>query len=366
MAQSTLELGCEESSWGTEFAADSYRNSDRYGACDLLSVPDGFEESNNVAPGGFDPLGDWDVSETERQDGGTAKAADYERACRIATHEIEYIHSRTFEVPNAAEKILGPYPDVSPEGSRAGLPKAPRGTPPYLAGLYAIPLLTHAQEQYLFRKMNFLKFRANQLRRRIDPDRPDSKLLNQIERLLADALALRNQIVQSNLRLVVSIAKKFVDSASSFDDVVSDGNVPLIRAAEIFDFDRGTRFSTYATWAIRNSLCRTSSRNRRQRARYLTGRDAAFESVSDQRTSHHGDESYHHGLRVALERIASKLDPRDRKIVMARFGLKGDGRPQKFREIAASLNISAERVRQLLARSLNHMKQSEEAQALEF
>jgi RNA polymerase sigma factor (sigma-70 family) len=298
------------------------------------------------------------------ESGGECSESD--RALKIVTHEIEYVYSRTFEAADAEETILGPYPDVTFEEDGSicpnDLPKAPAGTPPYLASLYAIPLLTHAQEQYLFRKMNFLKHRADQLRRRIDPDAPDTALMNQIEKLLQRALDVRNQIVRSNLRLVVSIAKNFVDSASAFDDAVSDGNVPLLRAVEIFDFDRGTRFSTYATWAVRNSLLRSTSRNRRQRSRYLTGRETAFESVADQRTSRYGREKYHRTLRAALDRAAHKLDPRDRKIVMARFGLGDEQRPRKFREIAESLNISAERVRQLLARSLNHMRQASESE----
>ena len=67
-------------------------------------------------------------------------------------------------------------------------PQPPRDTPPYLAALYAIPLLTKDQEQHLFRKMNYLKYRADRLRQRIDPERPDVELSDRIEELPVEAL----------------------------------------------------------------------------------------------------------------------------------------------------------------------------------
>ena len=177
---------------------------------------------------------------------------------------------------------------------------------------------------------------------------------------------MRNEIVQANLRLVVSIAKKLVDEANSFDDLVSDGNVPLVRAVEIFDCERGTRFSTYATWAVRNSLYRSTLRNRRFSKRYTSGNEIIFESAYDRRHSSRSWESYHTELRNSLALMISQLDPRDQTVVNARFGLNGSERPLKFREIAVQLNISTERVRQLMARSLNRLQDLVEGSSLEL
>jgi len=290
------------------------------------------------------------------------------RAGKILETKIEIMLSSEFEAPDAAEFILSPLPESGNgvDGTPKRLPKPPADTPPYLAALYATPLLSREQEYHLFRKMNYLKYRADSLRNDLDSDWPDLFLIDQIEALLCEALAVRNQIVQANLRLVVSIAKKLVDAANSFDDLVSDGNVPLIRAAEIFDFERGTRFSTYATWAVRNSLYRTTLRNRRLRRRYTTSNELTFESAYDQRHSYRSWENYHIELRNSLASMISQLDSRDQTIVNARFGLNGSERPLKFREIAERLNISTERVRQLMARSLNRLQSMAEQSSLEL
>ena len=88
--------------------------------------------------------------------------------------------------------------------------KAPKGLPPYLASLYEVPLLAREQEAHLFRKMNYLKFLANRLRDSIDPAQARTSDLDEVERLQDEALAVKNQIIRANLRLVVSIAKRHV------------------------------------------------------------------------------------------------------------------------------------------------------------
>ena len=104
--------------------------------------------------------------------------------------------------------------------------------------------------------MNYLKSRANRLKERLDPDRPSPGDLDEIDRLLSEALAVKNRIVEMNLRLVVSIAKTRVGSGYGLSECVSDGNLALIQAVDRFDFARGNKFSTYATRAIRNQLGR--------------------------------------------------------------------------------------------------------------
>ncbi len=288
----------------------------------------------------------------------------------VLTQPIEFITSPDFKQPDADELILGSYADAACEthgnGKSSDLPKAPPGTPPYLASLYETPLLSPDQEYSLFRKMNYLKFCAERLRERIDLGNPQRNLIDRIGRLLSDALDVRNHIVRSNLRLVVSIAKTVVDQITSFEDAVSHGNVPLIRAVEIFDFERGTKFSTYATWAIRNSLYRATSRNRRERQRFVSCSEGFFESVHERRSSQRARETYIYGLRAAIDSMLVGLDRRDRKIVFDRFGLGGNDNPQRFREIAEGLNISTERVRQLLLRSIRRMGESVEAEAIEL
>ncbi len=279
---------------------------------------------------------------------------------KISDIHIEFVACEMFSVPAAQEKILAPAPlaeDTAHERFlNESVKKPPSGIPPYLASLYDTPLLTPEQEFHLFRKMNFHNYRAAELRDSVDAATANYRQLDTIEGLLQQAHAIRNQIVQANLRLVVSIARRFVDAANSFEDLVSEGNVPLIRAVEIFDYTRGYRFSTYATWAIRNSFVRLTPRSRRRSARYLTGTQELFDEFSDAGISPTEYEREHRQMTTLVSSMLASLDNRERSIVMSRFGLDGSGSKKKFREISSQLEISTERVRQIVARALAKLR----------
>ncbi|MCH5374196.1 MAG: sigma-70 family RNA polymerase sigma factor, partial [Planctomycetes bacterium] len=148
---------------------------------------------------------------------------------------------------------------------------------------YEVPLLSREQEYHLFRKFNYLKFRAFQLRKRLHPARANSTLMGQIEHLYAEAVRTKNQIVQANLRLVVSIAKRHVSVSDDFFGLVSDGNMSLIRAVEKFDYSRGNKFSTYASWAIMRNYARTIPDEFKYRERFRTSQEPTFAGQPDER-----------------------------------------------------------------------------------
>lgn len=232
--------------------------------------------------------------------------------------------------------------------------QAPADTPPYLAALYDFPLLTKDEEYQIFRKMHFLRFQAAQLQKKLSLSSLNAQRVAQIRDLLRQADDVRNRIVQCNLRLVVSIAKTLVNSANSLDDLISEGNFPLIRAAELFDYTRGLRFSTYATWAVRNGLYRTSSRNHRNQQRFRVDASERL-SQAPQPTS----EAEHRDETIDAERLhqlVSQLDRRSQTILRDRFALGGEARPARFHELGKKLKLSSERVRQLLDRALSQLR----------
>lgn len=267
---------------------------------------------------------------------------------------VEYLWSPEFEQPELVDEILD---DCTVASQSTGVP-APPNTPPYLAALYGIPLLQPDEEFRIFRQMNFWKHRAEVLRRQMLSAGVTPARRRRFQDHLAAAAKLRNRIVEANLRLVVSIAKTLVDDANPLEDLISDGNVPLLRAVEIFDFTRGLRFSTYATWAIRNCLFRSTPRNRRVVQRFQTGIETAFLALSAADSGlpeSVGDEPR---ASEQIARLLDELPERDRQVVQARFGLGGRAGGAKFREIAAELNLSTERVRQLLGRALDRLRES--------
>jgi RNA polymerase sigma factor (sigma-70 family) len=203
------------------------------------------------------------------------------RAQRLLDQPIDYIHNLEFEAPGADETILH---SPVPETPRTSTPKPPPGLPPYLAQLYKIPLLTREQEVHYFRKFNYLKFSAAKLREKLDVSRAKSALMDQIETCLDAANEIKNLLIRSNLRLVVSIAKKHVKPTVSFFEMVSDGNLSLIRAIEKFDYGRGFKFSTYASWAIMKNYARSIPAENTWHERYRTGSEELFLASTDRRS----------------------------------------------------------------------------------
>ena len=107
--------------------------------------------------------------------------------------------------------------------------------------------------------------------------------MDEIEELYEEIVATKNQIARANLRLVVSIAKRHVTPDQNFFELVSDGNVSLLRAIEKFDFARGNKFSTYASWAIMKNFARTIPGEYRQRDRFRTSYDELFAATQENR-----------------------------------------------------------------------------------
>jgi RNA polymerase primary sigma factor len=275
------------------------------------------------------------------------------RAVRLLEVRLDYMPHPSFEDPAAAATILGPMPAGDDKPARR--PKTPKGLPPYLASLYEVPLLSREQEAHLFRRMNYLKYQANSLRDAVDPSRARTADLDRIEALQEEALAVKNQIIRSNLRLVVSIAKRHVGPSNNFFELVSDGNMSLIRAVEKFDYARGNNFSTYASWAIMKNFARTIPEENHRRDRFVTGHEAMFEAAADNRADEHEYESALKRMQEAVKGMLGRLDDRERRIIVSRYGLNG-ACEQTLEQLGRELGITKERVRQIESRAQEKLR----------
>ena len=236
--------------------------------------------------------------------------------------------------------------------------RLPTGLPPYLASLYEVPLLNREQEAYLFRKFNYLKYAAGKLREGLDPAHAKSSVMDEIEQFYDQAVAVKNQIVRANLRLVVSIAKRHVGPTDNFFELVSDGNMSLIRAAEKFDYGRGNKFSTYASWAIMKNFARTIPDEHRRRDRFRTSQLETFATTEDQRSDQYEQESAQSQRQSQVEKILGRLDDRERKIIISRFGLDHSHEPLTLKEVGVENGVTKERIRQIEARALNKLREA--------
>ena len=284
------------------------------------------------------------------------------RASRLLEHPISYIDSPEFARPDADEVILVPAPTGDTAPSRI---KPPPGLPPYLASLYATPLLTREQEAYHFRKMNYLKFRAARLRESLNTDRPRTTVLDEIEQLLDRADEAKNFLIRSNLRLVVSIAKRHIKPGANFFEMVSDGNMSLIRAIEKFDYSRGNKFSTYATWAIMKNFARSIPAEHTLLDRYRTGSDEVFQRSTDDRSDEFQQELVHQKQHQALMGILGRLDEREQDIIRCRYGLEEGTEPLTLEQVGSRFGVTKERIRQLEARALRKLRKIAEEERLD-
>ncbi len=288
------------------------------------------------------------------------------RAARIMELPLDYIPNEQFErirTERQEREILGP-PPTSPQPARKT--RVPSGLPPYLASLYEVPLLTREQEVHLFRKMNYLKYKAAKLREQLDPARPKASLMDRIEALYDQAVATKNQIVSANLRLVVSIAKRHVGPNTNFFELVSDGNMSLIRAVEKFDFARGNKFSTYASWAIMKNFARTIPEQQRYRERFRSSQQEMFGTAEDTRSDPYEQETLQLQREAQVEKILSRLDQREQEIIVSRFGLSRDREPLTLKQVGAQMGVTKERVRQIEARALSKLRRAVQEERMEL
>jgi RNA polymerase sigma factor (sigma-70 family) len=293
----------------------------------------------------------------------TDRRALVERARRITELSIEYVPNGSFEDPESEAEILA---DAPPDTGLNRLMKAPPGLPPYLASLYQFPLLSREQEAYYFRKLNYVKYRAAQSRERLNVSRPSVRLLDQIEADLKQAGEIKNLLIRRNLRLVVSIARKFIRDNTNFFEMVSDGNLSLMRAIEKFDYSRGFKFSTYATWAIQRNFARSIPAEHTHQTRFRTSGDEFFQQHRASGSSQYEQERTNVRQREALSTILDRLDPRERDIITTRYGLQSGTEPQTLEQVGSQFGVTKERIRQLEARALRKLREFAEEEKLDI
>jgi RNA polymerase primary sigma factor len=271
-------------------------------------------------------------------------------APRLRGWSIKFVAHPSFDDSAMEAEILGPMPESPSNGKTRGASEAGQR---WLDDRPGERCLTREQEAHLFRKLNYLKYQAARFWAKIQTEEEFDVNLELIAQLLDEATAVQNRIVRAYLRLLMSIVKTWVQPGDDFFDQLSAGSVAMMRAIECFDFARGRRFSTYATWALTNEFARLIPRERKHRRRFMTGRDLQLQLISDHRADR-PDAEDDFQVREEVHQLLGQLDVREQMIVNCRFGLCGDERT--LEEIGQELGITKERVRQLESRAMGKLR----------
>jgi RNA polymerase primary sigma factor len=280
----------------------------------------------------------------------------------------------------------------------------------YLREIGRVHLLTAQEETQFAQAIERGEEAAENLRR----NEYAAEEFGLLQRRKREGDAARERLIQANLRLVVSIAKKYLRHGMSMLDLIQEGNIGLMRATEKFDYRRGFKFSTYATWWIRQAITRAISDQSRtirlpvhvgetinrvirtsNRIQQTTGREPSPDEIAvelgipiekvrrvleasrqtisletpvgtegdsvlsdfieDGQTPTPLEGASQHILREQIEVVLNKLPERERKIIQLRYGLY-DGRYRTLEEVGHEFGITRERIRQIEARVLRKLR----------
>ena len=288
----------------------------------------------------------------------------------------------------------------------------------YLKEAGRVPLLTAQEEVLLAKRMEAAEFARVRLEHAAE-QRADELTWSEEQNLrgiMMDGEKAQEHLIRANARLVISVAKKYIGRGVPFLDLIQEGNIGLIRATNKFEYQRGHKFSTYATWWIRQAVSRAvadqgrtirvpvhmgDQLNRMRRVQLqllqelgrepkidelargmettpdkvenlleISRRPVSLETpIDDEGDSTFGDfvedinspapsdEVATHLLHVQLQQALDKLPPREAQILRLRYGL-ADGRVYTLEEVGQTIGVTRERVRQLEAQALNRLRQS--------
>jgi RNA polymerase primary sigma factor len=261
--------------------------------------------------------------------------------------------------------------------------KAPTNDPVrmYLKEIGKVPLLTAEQEVILTKAIDDGETATAELARVDDGDRKCSPArLEELERMARHGQAAKKKLIEANLRLVVSIAKRYVGRGMLFLDLIQEGNLGLMWAVEEFDDNKGFKFSTYATWWIRQAITRALQKSADVAASIPSPAVASPEPSPgfDEGEQADGEEGSYLDdfieesdavsfllLEEQLDLVLHTFSEREKKVIQLRFGLI-DGHVRTVEEVCRELEVTRERIRQIESKTFSRLRQSVRDQGLGY
>lgn len=285
---------------------------------------------------------------------------DRVRLRRILSEPIEYLDDASFH-ETGAERRLFADAAVVVDAHRKWCNAAETVQPMDNSALPAATLST-ANERKLFLRLNYSRYRLVRILKEHASKRLSARTVSEILGWHAQAMTARCDIVQANIPLVLAMAKRTRLGGVDYAELISEGNMALLRSVDKFDCGRGFKFSTYACRAILKSFSRVAMRSSRYRGRFPTEFDPTLERsdhLDRQRTEAEMDSVDE--LRSILKKNSADLNEVEAKVLQARFALgavqdcEGDG-PKTLEQVGLLIGVTKERVRQIQNRALQKLR----------
>jgi RNA polymerase primary sigma factor len=289
--------------------------------------------------------------------------ADRELLAKVLTETVEFVDNPMFHDKTSAEEFEKGFSAAEPDLAACE------------AQLYGMDLfeeqdrartafkpLNHEQENRLFLKLNYARYRINRAMKRARGKPLMMDTVNELLRWRKAELATRSQITQANIPLVLGMAKKIKPGTVEFTELVGEGNMALVRSVDKFDCARGFKFSTYACRSILKSFSRVAMMTHRYRNRFPVAFDPCFEK------SGYLEQRREDTRIFCLDRIRyllgnssqeGELSEIEKQVLRARFGIRESAGAEKamtLEEVGKVIKVSKERVRQIQNKAMKKLR----------
>lgn len=297
--------------------------------------------------------------------------ADQARFKQILTQKYDYVTNAVFWRRDAYRKLFEQQPEIKHPDTSWYQPIFDSDPDTNSVKRRSMTLLTASEERTLFLQFNYCRYKVFKLRDQVRCEAVDGELALEILDWDRRADGYRGQIAHTNLALVLAMVKRTRMNAIDFSDLVSEGNMALLRAVDKFDASRGFKFSTYACRAILKAFSRTGVKLSRYRQLFPTDFDPQLER-SDYLKRKREDVELDcvDELRRIVGDNRAHLSSTEQSVIEHRFALGPDGRrkvdsrPMTLEQVGKVIGVTKERVRQIQNQALEKIRLSLEAEYL--
>jgi len=279
--------------------------------------------------------------------------AEEKRLYKRIPESVDHVSHRSFASERAEDRLFGTEAERIEVPAWTYFPAVPEDMP---RARSAKARLTARQEEQLFLRYNYACYRLGRLiraqRRRASRVRARQMLL-----WFSRMTDTREKLARANMALVVAMAKRTRIPNVEFGELISEGNMAMLRSIEKFDVSRGFKFSTYACRAILKGFNRMATKTGRYRSRFPTEFDPVLDRSDDDATRRQAErQDAVDELRYVLRRNRAGLSRAERKVIVERFALGAGGRPKTLSEVGKLVGLTNERVRQIQNLALGKLR----------